>query len=216
MRSVAKSDRSDSFWLVTTNFLKSIFGADDVDADELREGEAPESELDERGERKPAPRSITDAWDRMSDQNRAVEKRLQALEASQAELLDVTKTLAETAREQLEVLHYLGKFHEASEKRQRELESAFHGVPEVLRSLPDATRQQAQRLSEIAARLYEKAQDNTVTALKSAQANHQRAIEDLIEKSLGASRRLMHWAMILTAAVLAVVLFVYFDLRQAP
>ena len=32
-----------------------------------------------------------------------------------------------------------------------------------------------------AARLYEKAQDNTVNALKSAQANHQRAIEDLID-----------------------------------
>ena len=70
-----------------------------------------------------------------------------------------------------------------------------------------SSRGKAERLSEIAARLYEKAQDNTVNALKSAQANHQRAVEDLIDKSLGATRTLTVWAMILVAAAAGLVVF---------
>ena len=145
-------------------------------------------------------RSLPDAFDRLAGQNRRLEARLESLEAVQKQLVEIASTLTDTAKEQLKVLNYLGKFHEASERRGREMESQFRGVPDVLRTLPSATREQAERLSEIAARLYEKAQDNTVNALKNAQANHQRAVEDLIEKSLGASRQAL-WAAIAMTAV---------------
>ena len=89
------------------------------------------------------------------------------------------------------------------------MEQQFRGVPDVLRTLPSATKEQAEKLSEIAARLYEKAQDNTVNALKTAQATHQKSIEDLIDKSLGASRRMTMWAMALAATAAGIALFIW-------
>ena len=161
------------------------------------------------------PRSLADAWERLSQHNARLETRLEALEKAETDLLEVMRELLETNQRQLDSLNYIGKFHEASEKRGRKMETAFDGVPDVLRTLPSATREQAEKLSEIAARLYEKAQDNTVNALKSAQANHQRQIEDLIDKSLDASRRLTWWAMGLTALALATVAFVWFTNNSA-
>lgn len=179
------------------NLLNALFARDDGDEDPVRGDEAGAAE---GGDPAVRPRSLGDAFERLAEQNRRVERRLEALEAVQKSQLETAQALADTAKEQLKVLNYLGKFHEASERRGREMEAQFRGVPDVLRTLPSATREQAERLSEIAARLYEKAQDNTVNALKSAQANHQRAVEDLIDKSVGASRRAL-WAAIGMAAI---------------
>jgi hypothetical protein len=197
-------------------FLGALFARDDDDdggqggdgggeggdgGDERGDGEEPEP-----GAR---PRSLSDAWLRLAEQNKRVEQRLAALEATQQRLLETAQALADTAKQQHQVLLYIGKFHESAEKRGREMESAFRGVPDVLRTLPSATREQAERLSEIAARLYEKAQDNTVNALKSAQANHQRAIEDLIDKSLGASRRAVYSAIVMAAVAVVAAIYVF-------
>ena len=183
------------------NLLRAFF-ADDDDDGEGREaapqpGAAPSEGAGER-------RSLADAWEKIADQNRVLEARLLAIETGQKQLVESVQALQETAKQQLDVLKYLGRFAEATERRGREMEAQFRGVPDVLRTLPSATKEQAERLSEIAARLYEKAQDNTVNALRSAQATHQRTIEDLIDKSLGASRRATY-AAIVTAAAAAIV-----------
>ena len=187
------------------NIIKALFaGDDDDDREDLHESADGET-------REPAarPRSLADAWERLAESNRRLEERLVAVEEAQTRQAETAEALLENAKRQLEVLHVLGKFHEASEKRGREMENQLRGVPDVLRTLPSATREQAERLSEIAARLYEKAQDNTVNALKSAQANHQRAIEDLIDKSIGSSRQLTAWAMVLVVLALAFLLYVW-------
>ncbi len=195
------------------NILKAIFAGDDDEGDEsaLAAHSGADDEVSEPRER---PRSLADAWERLADANDRVERRLAALEEAQQRQTESAVSLLDNAKRQLDVLNVIGKFHEASEKRGREMENQMRGVPDVLRTLPSATREQAERLSEIAARLYEKAQDNTVNALKSAQANHQRAIEDLIDKSLGSSRKLTAWAMILVAAAGAMLLFAW--LRMQP
>ena len=192
------------------NILKAIFAGGDDDGDdgslERPEGDAPDP--------RDRPRSLADAWERLADSNRRLEERVAALEAAQLKQTEVAASLADLSKRQLDVLTYIGKFHEAAEKRGREMENQMRGVPDVLRTLPSATREQAERLSEIAARLYEKAQDNTVNALKSAQANHQRAIEDLIEKSIGSSRTLTAWAMFLVVISGAMLLFAWLQLQQ--
>jgi hypothetical protein len=180
------------------SILKAFF-ADDGDEGEKRAAR----EHEEAGEAGARPRSLSDAFERLAEQNRRVEKRLEAVEAVETRIVETAQAIQETAKQQLEVLRYLGKFAEASERRGREMEAQFRGVPDVLRTLPSATKEQAERLSEIAARLYEKAQDNTVNALRNAQANHERAVQDLVEKSLGASRRATY-AAIATAFVAVV------------
>jgi hypothetical protein len=190
---------------VATNIIKALFATNDDDDGEATSAIA-EGEVREPVER---PRSLGDAWVRLAESNRRLEDRLVAIEEAQARQAETAEAMLENAKRQLEVLHVLGKFHEASEKRGREMENQMRGVPDVLRTLPSATREQAERLSEIAARLYEKAQANTVNALKSAQANHQRSIEDLIDKSIGASRKLTVWAMILVGLSLALVLYAW-------
>lgn len=155
------------------------------------------------------PRSVADAFERIADQNRRTDERLAAIEAIQKDLLIATKELHDTAKDQLKVLHLLGKFHESAERRGREMADQYRGVPDVLRTLPSATKEQAERLSEIAARLYEKAQDNTVNALRAAQANHQRTVEDLIEKSLGAARKATYAAVICAGAAVAVAIWIW-------
>lgn len=155
------------------------------------------------------PRSIPDAWARVAEQNRKLEERLASMEAVQKQLLESSAALNETAKQQLQVLNYLGRFSEAAERRGREMQQQFQGVPEVLRTLPSATKEQAEKLSEIAARLYEKARDDTVNALKAAQAAHQKSIEDLIDKSLGASRRMTLWAMALAAVTVVLAAWIY-------
>ncbi len=185
-------------------FLKAIFAGDDEDVGSSagRADGAPAVPENR-------PRSLADAWERLAESNRKIEERLASLDAAERARNELLDGLRETSKQQLDVLHVLGKFHEAAEKRGREMENQLRGVPDVLRGLPTATREQAERLSEIAARLYEKAQDNTVSALKSAQANHQRTVEDLIDKSLGASRRLTVWAMLLVLLALALVVFAW-------
>lgn len=179
------------------NLLKAFFADDDEPEGERK----PAAEGGESAPAAPAgPRSLADAWERITEQNRRVEGRLEALEAGQKQLLEATQALQDTAKQQLDVLKYLGRFAEAGERRGREMEAQFRGVPDVLRTLPSATKEQAERLSEIAARLYEKAQDNTVNALRSAQATHERTIEDLIDKSLGATRRATYAAIVTAAA----------------
>lgn len=192
------------------NILKAIFAGGDDDGDD-GSLERPEGDASEPRDR---PRSLADAWERLADSNRRLEERVAALEAAQLKQTEVAASLADLSKRQLDVLTYIGKFHEAAEKRGREMENQMRGVPDVLRTLPSATREQAERLSEIAARLYEKAQDNTVNALKSAQANHQRAIEDLIEKSIGSSRTLTAWAMFLVVISGAMLLFAWLQLQQ--
>jgi formate dehydrogenase maturation protein FdhE len=181
--------------------LGAIFGSDDDDD--------PASKPAAGGDASPAsepgtqPRSIPDAWARLAEENRKVEERLAALEALQKQLLESTNALHETAKQQLQVLNYLGRFSEAAERRGREMQQQMQGVPDVLRTLPSATKEQAEKLSEIAARLYEKARDDTVNALKAAQAAHQKSIEDLIDKSLGQSRS-MTWAAMALAGLTAI------------
>lgn len=194
------------------NILKTLFAGEDDDDAERRLVDADAGDELVPTER---PRSLADAWDRIADQDRRLEERLRELEATQAQLLVAMQKLAETSTQQLEVLNYLGKFHEAAEKRGRAMEHAFQGVPDVLRTLPSATRESAQQLSDIAARLYEKAQDNTVNALKSAQANHQRVIEELIDRSLGQSRRLVQWAILLLLVCAGLLFFAWLQLQDA-
>lgn len=192
------------------NLLKAFFADDDDDdrekagkagdADASTESSASATGLSSSGAPSAGPRSLADAWDRILEQNRRVESRLEKLDAGQKLVLEATQALHDTAKQQLDVLKYMGRFSEASERRGREMEAQFRGVPDVLRTLPSATKEQAERLSEIAARLYEKAQDNTVNALRSAQAAHQRTIEDLIDKSLGATRRATYAAIVTAAA----------------
>jgi hypothetical protein len=180
------------------NLLKAFFADDDDDSEG---GKKPGAEGAEAAPAAPAgPRSLADAWERITEQNKRLETRLEALETGQRQLLEATRALQDTAKQQLDVLKYLGRFAEAGERRGREMEAQFRGVPDVLRTLPSATKEQAERLSEIAARLYEKAQDNTVNALRSAQATHERTIEDLIDKSLGATRRATYAAIVTAAA----------------
>jgi len=159
------------------------------------------------------PRSIPDAWARVAEQNRRLEERLASMEAVQKQLLESSAALNETAKQQLQVLNYLGRFSEAAERRGREMQQQFQGVPDVLRTLPSATKEQAEKLSEIAARLYEKARDDTVSALKAAQAAHQKSIEDLIDKSLGVSRRMTALAMGLVFVTAAIALWIWFNPR---
>ncbi len=192
------------------NIIKALFAGDDGD-----DAERPDDHDREAGDDvRSRPRSLADAWERLAESNRRLDERLAAGEVAQTKQAESADALLENAKRQLEVLHVLGKFHEASEKRGREMENQLRGVPDVLRTLPSATREQAERLSEIAARLYEKAQDNTVNALKSAQANHQRAVEDLIDKSIGSSRKLTAWAMILVALAAAMVVFVWIEIQS--
>ncbi len=192
------------------NIIKALFAGDDGD-----DAERPDDHDREAGDDvRSRPRSLADAWERLAESNRRLDERLAAVEVAQNKQAESADALLENAKRQLEVLHVLGKFHEASEKRGREMENQLRGVPDVLRTLPSATREQAERLSEIAARLYEKAQDNTVNALKSAQANHQRAVEDLIDKSIGSSRKLTAWAMILVALAAAMVVFVWIEIQS--
>jgi formate dehydrogenase maturation protein FdhE len=187
------------------NLIGAIFGSDDEE-DDRTEREPVSSAEPVPVDPANAPRSIPDAWARIADQNRRIEERLAGLEAVQKQVLDSANALNETAKQQLQVLNYLGRFSEAAERRGREMQQQMQGVPEVLRTLPSATKEQAEKLSEIAARLYEKARDDTVNALKAAQAAHQKSIEDLIDKSLGQSRTLTWFAMVLCAltAVLAI------------
>ena len=191
---------------MANKFLKAIFAGEDG-------GDAAESAaslgVPDDGDPVERPRSLADAWERLAATNQRIEQRLAELAEAERVRNELLDGLRENSKQQIEVLHVLGKFHEAAEKRGRELENQLRGVPDVLRSLPTATKEQAERLSEIAARLYEKAQDNTVNALKSAQANHQRTVEDLIDKSLGQSRRLTVWAMLLVAAAAGLVVFAW-------
>ena len=192
------------------NVIQKIFGADDDE--EPEEGASYDDgadDLDTVATRTARPRSLSDSWDRLAVHNKRLERRLEDIEKVQSDLLLVTKELSEHSRKQLDHLILIAKFHEAAEKRGRQMEHAFQGVPDVLRTLPSATREQAEKLSEIAARLYERAQDNTVNALKSAQVNHQRVIEELIDKSLLQSRRLTWWAICLTLCSVGAALFIY-------
>lgn len=186
------------------NLIGAIFGSDEDD--DARTSSSESSSADAGA----VPRSIPDAWARLAEQNKRIEDRLAALEAVQKQLLESTTALNDTAKQQLQVLNYLGRFSEAAERRGREMQQQMQGVPDVLRTLPSATKEQAEKLSEIAARLYEKARDDTVSALKAAQAAHQRSIEDLIDKSLGASRRLTTFAMGLVFVTAAIALWVWF------
>jgi len=193
------------------NIFKALMASDDDGDDAEREGGAAQGEEPTSGTGK--ARSLPDAFERLAGQNRRLEARLESLEAVEKKILETAQVLNDTAKEQLKVLHLLGKFHEASERRGREMEAQFRGIPDVLRTLPSATREQAERLSEIAARLYEKAQDNTVNALKNAQANHQRAVEDLIEKSLGASRQALWAAILMTGVALVAALWMFLNAK---
>jgi len=186
------------------NLIGAIFGSDEDDEARTSTSEASTADASS------APRSIPDAWARLAEQNKRIEDRLAALEVVQKQLLDSTTALNDTAKQQLQVLNYLGRFSEAAERRGREMQQQMQGVPDVLRTLPSATKEQAEKLSEIAARLYEKARDDTVSALKAAQAAHQRSIEDLIDKSLGVSRRLTTFAMFLVFVTAAIALWVWF------
>jgi len=186
--------------------LSAILGSDDDDESKDRSSSSEASPSDPSAQ----PRSIPDAWARVAEQNRRLEERLASVEAVQRELLASSAALHETAKQQLDVLKYLGKFSEAAERRGREMQQQFQGVPDVLRTLPSATKEQAEKLSEIAARLYEKARDDTVSALKAAQAAHQKSIEDLIDKSLGVSRRMTALAMGLVAVTAAIALWIWF------
>jgi len=190
------------------NLLGAIFGSDDEDeaSDKPAAGPSDAASSDPIAQ----PRSIPDAWARLAEQSKRMEDRLAGVETLQKQLLESTAALHETAKQQLEVLKYLGKFSEAAERRGREIQQQFQGVPEVLRTLPSATKEQAEKLSEIAARLYEKARDDTVNALKAAQAAHQKSIEDLIDKSLGASRRMTWWAMALAAVTVVLAAWMWF------
>ena len=196
------------------NILKAIFAGDDEGGDQGGDAGAVRVDGDE-AEPRDRPRSLADAWERLAESNRRIEDKMSGLESAQVRQTEMAAALLESAKRQVEVLNLLGRFHEAAEKRGREMENQMRGVPDVLRTLPSATREQAERLSEIAARLYEKAQDNTVNALKSAQANHQRSIEDLIEKSIGSSRKLTAWAMILVGLAAAMLLFAWLQLQSA-
>lgn len=187
--------------------FSAILGNDDDDESGPKAAGTPESAP--AGDPSSAPRSIPDAWARLAEQNKRLEERLAALENVHKQLLESTAALNETAKQQLQVLNYLGRFSEAAERRGREIQQQFQGVPDVLRTLPSATKEQAEKLSEIAARLYEKARDDTVNALKAAQAAHQKSIEDLIDKSLGSSRRLTAWAMALAAATVGIALWMW-------
>jgi formate dehydrogenase maturation protein FdhE len=190
------------------NLIGAIFGSDEED-----DARRSSSETTSSADASAAPRSIPDAWAKLAEQNKRVEDRLAALEAVQKQILDSTTALNETAKQQLQVLNYLGRFSEAAERRGREMQQQMQGVPDVLRTLPSATKEQAEKLSEIAARLYEKARDDTVSALKAAQAAHQRSIEDLIDKSLGVSRRLTTFAMGLVFVTAAIALWIWFNPR---
>jgi vacuolar-type H+-ATPase subunit I/STV1 len=186
------------------NLIGAIFGSDDDEGAKRPAASSPDASPS--AEFGAQPRSIPDAWARLADQNKRIEEKLAALEAVQKQLLESSTALNETAKQQLQVLNYLGRFSEAAERRGREMQQQMQGVPEVLRTLPSATKEQAEKLSEIAARLYEKARDDTVNALKAAQAAHQKSIEDLIDKSLGASRNLA-WAASFIAAGTAAIAF---------
>jgi hypothetical protein len=192
------------------NLIGAIFGNDEDD--DKSAAAAPSSPASSPAPVDPTaqPRSIPDAWVRLAEQNRRIEERLAALDATQAKLVEAAAALNETAKQQLQVLNYLGRFSEAAERRGREMQQQMQGVPDVLRTLPSATREQAEKLSEIAARLYEKARDDTVNALKAAQAAHQKSIEDLIDKSLGASRKMTAVAMVLAGVLAGFALWIYF------
>ena len=189
------------------NILGAIFGKDEDDDESERglAGDSASATIDPTSQ----PRSIPDAWARLAEQSKKMEERLAALDANQKQILEAVTSLNETAKQQLDVLKYLGKFSEAAERRGREMQQQMQGVPDVLRTLPSATREQAEKLSEIAARLYEKARDDTVNALKAAQAAHQRSIEDLIDKSLGASRKLTGMAIVLATVLAAFALWIW-------
>ena len=184
--------------------FSAILGSDDDD--DAKDRSSSETSADASSQ----PRSIPDAWARLAEQNKKMEERLAALDANQKQILEAVASLNETAKQQLDVLKYLGKFSEAAERRGREMQQQFQGVPDVLRTLPSATREQAEKLSEIAARLYEKARDDTVSALKAAQAAHQKSIEDLIDKSLGVSRRMTALAMGLVFITAVIAFWIYF------
>lgn len=189
------------------NLLRAFFADDDDESSRPPAGApAAEGAPDDGGAK---PRSLADAWDRIADQGRRVEERLAAVEKGQKDLLEATQALQDVARQQLDVLKFLGRFAEAGERRGREMQAQFSGVPDVLRTLPSATKEQAERLSEIAARLYEKAQDNTVNAIRSAQATHQRAVEDLIERSVGGMRRATYVAALTAAAAVVAAVAVW-------
>jgi len=192
------------------NLLGAIFGNDDDD-DKANAASAADAASPSLVDPSSQPRSIPDAWARLAEQTKKTEDRLAALDANQKQILEAIATLNETAKQQLDVLKYLGKFSEAAERRGREMQQQMQGVPDVLRTLPSATREQAEKLSEIAARLYEKARDDTVNALKAAQAAHQKSIEDLIEKSLGASRKMTGLAIALATVLAAFALWIWFN-----
>jgi formate dehydrogenase maturation protein FdhE len=191
------------------NLLGAIFGNDE-DEDSGAATSSAEASTSAPADPSAPPRSIPDAWARIAEQNKRMEERLAALDANQKLILEQMTAFNETAKQQLDVLKYLGKFSEAAERRGREMQQQMQGVPDVLRTLPSATREQAEKLSEIAARLYEKARDDTVNALKAAQAAHQKSIEDLIDKSLGASRKMTAMAMVLAGVLAAFALWIYF------
>jgi chromosome segregation ATPase len=191
------------------NLLGAIFGNDE-DEDSPTTTSSGDASSGAPVDPTSSPRSIPDAWARIAEQNKRMEERLAALDANQKQILEQMSAFNETAKQQLDVLKYLGKFSEAAERRGREMQQQMQGVPDVLRTLPSATREQAEKLSEIAARLYEKARDDTVNALKAAQAAHQKSIEDLIEKSLGASRKMTAMAIVLASVLAAFALWIYF------
>jgi hypothetical protein len=191
------------------NLIGAIFGSEEDD-EAPAAASSPETPSPAPDDPTAPPRSIPDAWARIAEQNKRMEERLSALDANQKQILEAMTAFNETAKQQLQVLNYLGRFSEAAERRGREMQQQMQGVPDVLRTLPSATREQAEKLSEIAARLYEKARDDTVNALKSAQAAHQKSIEDLIDKSLGASRKLTATALILASVLAAFALWIYF------
>jgi len=87
------------------------------------------------------------------------------------------------------VLNYLGRFSEAAERRGREMQQQMQGVPDVLRTLPSATREQAEKLSENRGTALREGARRHRQRAEAAQAAHQKSIEDLIDKSLGASGR---------------------------
>jgi len=190
------------------NLLGAIFGNDE-DEDSPTTTSSGDASSGAPVDPSASPRSIPDAWARIAEQNKRMEERLAALDANQKQILEQMTAFNETAKQQLDVLKYLGKFSEAAERRGREMQQQMQGVPDVFRTLPSATREQAEKLSEIAARLYEKARDDTVNALKAAQAAHQKSIEDLIDKSLGASRKMTLAAIVLASLLAAIALWIY-------
>src|SRR5688500_12951992 len=99
--------------LMAKSILGALFASDDDD-EKNRGGEAqPPDETGEFVEPGSRPRSLADSFNRLAEQNRRIEVRLETIEAVERQLLEVANGLADSAKQQLQVLHYIGKFQES-------------------------------------------------------------------------------------------------------